>query len=484
MALYQYGINLMVLLKLGERYGERTAIVDDDGSISYKQLSVESERLASILSIQYQLSSGQKVGILCHNHSTMIKTIFACSLLGSDIYLLHTAASKSQLQTMLKENRFDLLVCDGEWYEFLESSNSPVKKILNYHEHLPSIQRLLLDSSFKQTKLPKTSNSKLVLLTGGTTGAPKEAIHKPSMVQYINPFLGMLNKLKLLNYQTAYIATPIYHGYGIAVLLLFLALGKKVVISKRFQAEKACALICQHRVEVITVVPLMLQKMLGHDVKALNSLRCIASGSAPLQPKLVKEVSQRLGKVLYNLYGTSETGLNIIATPDDLLYSPKTIGKKISGVQLFILNQDADPVGVGEIGELYLKNRWTRGNRTSWIATGDLAYQDHNGYYFLCGRTDDMIVSAGINVYPIELEQVLITHPFIKDVAVVGISDEFFGGRLKAFVQIDQDSDLTKDELSDWIKSRVGKQQVPKEIVFIDKMPYTSLGKLDKKQLR
>ena len=131
--------------------------------------------------------------------------------------------------------------------------------------------------------------SKIVILTGGTTGNSKAAAHKPSIFNFLNPFLTLLTRLNLINYNTAYIATPIYHGYGVAILFLFIALGKKMVINNGFDAKKACCLIREHNVEVVTVVPLMIYKMLKNNAEDLKSLACIASGGAELNPKLVEE---------------------------------------------------------------------------------------------------------------------------------------------------------------------------------------------------
>lgn len=259
---------------------------------------------------------------------------------------------------------------------------------------------------------------------------------------------------------------------------------KKIVINSGFDANKACCLIREHKCEVVTVVPLMIHKMLKNNVEDLRSLACIASGGAELNPKLVDEVFSKLGDVLYNLYGTSEAGLSSIATPQDLKYSATTIGKKIDGVRLRILDNNKNEVEIGKVGQFYIKNRWSmRNSNNSWIKTGDLGYQDNNGYYFLCGRADDIVVSAGENVYPIEIEQVLINHPQVEDVAVIGISDEHFGHKLKAFIVLEKSANITKEELFKWLRLRVARFQIPKDITFVDNIPYTPLGKLDKKQL-
>lgn len=485
-ALLRYGINMMALLSIAERsYGSKVALVDDKETITYKQLLSQSEKLSSILKEKYQIKRCHKVGFMCKNHASLVKSIFAVSLLGADIYLLNAEMSGSQFNNLLNHYNFDLLIYDFELSSLIEQSKYIKDKLLSYHDNLPAINNLLNTNVNEKLKLKRTSSGKLVILTGGTTGNFKTAAHKPSLFNFLNPLLTMLTRLNLINYNTAYIATPIYHGYGVAVLFLFISLGKKMVISNGFDANKACNLIREHNVEVVTVVPLMIYKMLKYNAEDLKSLECIASGGAQLNPKLVDEVSDKLGYILYNLYGTSEAGLNIVATPQDLKYSAHTIGRKIDGVRLKVLDSNKNEVEAGRIGQFCIKNSWSMKNGSNpWIETGDLGYCDSNGYYFLCGRADDMIVSAGENVYPIEIEKVLLNHPQIEDAAVIGISDENFGQRLKAFVLPAKNSCITVEELLEWLRTRVARFQMPKEITFVDAIPYTPVGKLDKKQLK
>ncbi len=510
----------MALLSFVEKYyAEKIALVDDQETLSYKELLFQSEKLAVALKEEFPLKSGQKVGFLCKNHGSLVKSIFAVSQLGADVYLLNAEFSRDQISNLLEQNDFALLIYDLEWDTYFMETSYRGAKLLSYHDKLPAINNILktnemmeqeLKREHKQKlkqkekpnhkpkhklnrkpikklkrRLARSSFSKVILLTGGTAGRSKEAAHKPSIFNYLNPFLALLTRLNLINYQTAYVATPIYHGYGVSLLLLFVAMGKKVVITRRFEAEKACSLIREHKVEVISVVPLMLKKMLRYNVDDLKSLTRILSGGAELHPKLVKETSYHLGDVLCNLYGSSEAGLNIIATPADLQYSALTIGKKINGVQLKVLDDRQVEVKDGGIGQFYVNNRWSMKNRNnSWIGTGDLGYRDENGYYFLRGRVDDMIVSAGENVYPMELEQILKQHPQIEDAAVIGIKDEDFGQRLNAFVLLANNATLTKEELLEWLNTKVARFQIPKELVFLNELPYTTIGKLDRKQLR
>lgn len=469
----------MTLLHFAEQvHGDRIVLVDDLETLNYKQLLSQSMNLAFSLKVNVNLRSGQKVGLLCKNHGSLVKSIFAVSRLGADVYLLNAEISKNQLNQLVNRHDFEVLIYDSELTSLIDQSHFEKQKILSYHDTLPAINNVLHMKKSATQGLPRTSMSKLVLQTSGTTGTSKEAPHKPALFTYLSPFIALMERLKLLNYNTAYIATPINHGYGIAILLLFITLGKKAVICKGFDSQKACELIRKHQIEVATVVPLMLDRLLKHNVEDLKSLTCIASGGANLQPSLISETFTKLGYVLYNLYGTSEAGLTVVATPKDLMYSPLTLGKKIKGIPLKVLDHNMKDIEAGNIGQFCIKNKW------SWIETGDVGYLDKLGYYFLCGRNDDMIVSGGENVYPIEVEQVMIMHPLVEDIAVVGISDEEFGQRLKAFVVLTDNASVSEDELLEWLRSRISRFQIPRTITFVDHIPYTDLGKQNKKLLK
>ncbi len=479
-AILKQGLNLMTLLDFAaSKYGENVALIDDTDELTYSELLKETMKLSSLLEGQYYLEPKHKIGILCRNHASLVRVIFALSRLGTNLYLINAEVGKVQFHQLVKKHRFDLFIYDADFSSLVEESDE-LKQKLCVTEMLVYLNHASLDNR----PIRRTSTSNIVLLTSGTTGTPKEVIHKPSLFNYLNPFLGMVQRLKLVQYKNGYIATPLYHGYGIAILFLFITLGKKVVLSEKFRSKKACELIRKHQVEIVTVVPLMIHKMLKENISDLSSLRCIASGGAVLSPNLAEEVKGTLGDVLYNLYGTSETGLNIIATPDDLTYSTRLIGKGIKGVKLRIVNPLQENVERGTIGQLWVNSKGSMVNpQQHWISTGDLSYQDANGYYFLAGRQDDMIVSAGENVYPIHVENILLEHPLIEDVAVIGIPDEQFGQRLQAFIQKKNGADITQESFFEWLQSKVARYEMPKEITFIDSIPYTALGKKDKKQL-
>jgi acyl-CoA synthetase (AMP-forming)/AMP-acid ligase II len=212
-------------------------------------------------------------------------------------------------------------------------------------------------------------------------------------------------------------------------------------------------------------------------------LKCIITGSAPLSPALARDTLEQLGPILFNLYGTSEAGFSILGTPGTMQSKPDALGRPIRGVRVRIINDTGQEVRPGAIGQLCIRSAWTV-DRESWVETGDLAYQDADGDIFLCGRVDDMIISGGENVYPLELERVIAQHPGVDSVAVFGIPDEEFGQRLKAVVVKKPGTRLDSSMLFDWLKPRVARYQMPAVIDFRDELSYTSVGKIDKKALR
>ncbi|MTD31270.1 AMP-binding protein [Planomicrobium sp. YIM 101495] len=471
------GMNLTLLFELAGKDAKRkTALVDDYGTYTYEELQESCENLAYHFREEIGLKRGQKVAFICRNHAAFVQSIFAVSRLGADVYLLNCAMSQPQFDRLIGKQSFDFIVHDHEFAELLEASP--------YNGACMCTEEIRSNLIGKVNKLKAASGGRLVLLTGGTTGEAKQIAHRPSLFNFLAPFAALLDRLELPRYRTAYIATPIYHGYGIAVLLAFFALGKKVVLQDRFHPERACALIRRHEVEVVTVVPLMVHKMLRTDTDALGTLTCIASGGAKLDPSLVKEVEEQLGPVLYNLYGTSEAGLNMIARPEDLAYDPTTIGRPIGRGKLKVMKNGRE-VETQAIGQFCFHNSWSMTNKEApWIESGDLGYRDANGYYFLSGRKDDLIVSAGNNIYPAEVEAAVMCHAAVADAAVIGVEDEVRGQVLKAFVQLRSGAVLAEEGLGTWLYGQLAEFQVPREFVFVEELPYTAVGKLDRKQLK
>ena len=470
------GMNLMALLYIRQKLSpNQIAINENDNCITYHTLYTQSQHLAKKLAMHCDIKPHQKIAIMANNHTIMIHTLFAIARLGADIYLLNTELSVNQLQNIQDAVKFDWIIHDPQISTLTDVKSLPID-----HPEQVSIYSLLNDNSLPNTSnLKVTHFNKLTVLTSGTTGRFKMAGRNSKAQNFISPFYQLLMKLNLSKYNRVYIATPIYHGFGIATLCMSVLLGATIFINKRFDAVKVCQLINKYNIEVITLVPLMLSRMMNYSTTQLRSLRCIITGGAPIAVTLVQRTINQLGEVLYNLYGTSEAGICMIATPNDLINHPSTIGKPIPGLSTKLMNNGKEDAIKGE---LYIKCAWSTQGK-NWIATGDIAQKDRENNYYLNGRIDDMIVSGGENVYPFEIEQFLINHPDINDLAVISVNDEEFGQRLVAFVVLAAYAKQSEDTLKDWLKPQIARYQMPKKIYIIDELPMTHIGKVDRKQL-
>lgn len=476
------GVNVATLVRIGAKlYANKTAVVYDEKSISYSELYQNVIYLANNLYTKHGLQKGQKIAIACSNHSSHIYSIFAAGYLGLDIYFLHPEMAENQLKNITDKHQFNFIIYDPILAERINNIGYKEKSLVSYSNTGISVENYINKIDNKQFKYKKYNTGRIVVLTAGTTGVSKTASRKTDATAFISPFTDLIERLQLIKYNSLYLATPIYHGFGICALFVSFALGKTIYLTNQFNASEACILIEKHKIESITLVPSMLQRMMDNNQGTLKSLLCIISGGAALSPTLVTRTQETLGNVLFNLYGASEAGFCIMATPTDLLYSPHTIGKSVSKVNVKIVNINNEEVRQGEIGNITICCKWSV-QKNEWIKTGDVGYVDDKGYYFLMGRSDDMIVSGGENVYPYELEACLASHPSIMDAVVIGVEDKDFGQRLKAFVVVKEV--IEEKELKKWLSDRIARYQMPREIIFLEKIPLTNIGKTNKKYLK
>lgn len=471
----QHGSNLMMLLSFtASRHPEENMLQVDGDVRTYQQMSREVMTLAKQLSEHYQISNQSRVALVCATDVRGIQSLFALSRLGATVHLINPELSISQLEEALQNGSFDLVIWGRE------------------HDLPQGVTCLELDDLFEliqeteqlpDMSLRRTSSGPFVLATGGTTGPSKLAPHQPAVGTYLKPLQTVITAFQLLEKRVAFIATPLYHGYGLSLLFAFLAIGKPMILTKKFEVEKAAHLIEEHQVDFMNAVPLMVNRLVKAHPEKLKSLKCIACGGAELPAPLIRLVQKKLGLLLYNLYGTTETGLNAIATPEQLACHPATIGTPLEGMVLKVLDASGKEVKSGELGEFHISAQWSmQQNEAGLIPTGDVGYKDDKGLFYLAGRVDDRIVSGGENVYPADVERLLMDHGEVVDVVVVPLDDAEFGQRLCAYV-VSENSALQREELYHWLQARAARFQMPKEIHFVKEIPYTALGKKDRKQL-
>lgn len=475
-AILTNGTNLMSVLQFSARLHPNKIAVNAEGEIrTYQELKVDSFKLGVSLKKEFNLEPKQRVAIVCRNNLQAIQSLYALSRLGVNIYFLNTEISKNQFEDIVGHKKIDLVIYDDSLELKVGAINCQKLKTSGIKQLISKVKT--------KTKLPKVKAGELVILSGGTTGKPKSAKRKPSIGDFLNPLVALLSKLNLDKYRSVYIGTPFYHGFGLASLIMSILLGSEIYVLEKFDAKKVCKMILDNKLEVVTLVPVMLKRIMTEDIKSLKPIERIICGGAKIDQELVKQTLTDLGGVLYNLYGTTEAGFSILADPNQLEFNPLTIGRPIRGVSIKIIDKEGNEKNINEIGEIHLSNSWMMNNsKENWINTDDLGYVNNDGFVFLAGRSDNMIISGGENVYPDEVENILIEHPSIEEVAVVGVNDIDFGQRLVVYAVLTMKS-VSEEEILKWLKNKVARHQMPKKIIFLNELPRTSIGKVDKKQL-
>lgn len=466
-AVKNYGQNLSAILAYQNQIRpSKIAIQEEDNSWTYAELFQNSLSLQTFF-IEKKLTKNKKIAIISHNNATMIQVLFTCSSIGNDIVLLNADYSQQQLEKILLQNKFDTIIVDQKWSRIFTNSHCI---------SLQEIESFLQSTSTSAShNISKSRSGNIVVMSGGSSGKVTLAERKPSVTAFLYPLIALLHKIKLHHYNSLFLSIPIYHGFGLASLIVTFVLGKSIYISQHKSPEHILSLLNQYKIDVIALVPTILSKLLQCENTA-SSLRCMISGGARLPESVIKETNKRYGDILYNLYGTSEAGFCVMATPEDLKKYPDTIGKIINGVKYKIISDDGSNVNKGI---LHIHCKWMMHQTDPWISTGDVMIKNEEDYLFIQGRKDSMIVSGGENVFPEEVEKICLQHPHIEDIKVVAEPDNLYGHRLIAFIVLNYDD----TNIVEWMKKILARFQMPKAIYLVERLPYFENGKLNKEWL-
>ena len=292
------------------------------------------------------------------------------------------------------------------------------------------------------------------------------------------------------------IGPPLYHGTGLTVALLSIGLGSKLILQSKFDAARFLDASAAHGATTWCVVPIMLQRVLalGEDEirrRDLSNLRVVFCAGSQLPADVAVRSMDVLGDVIYNMYGTTEVSLATMSTPADIRAAPTSVGKPMLGVKVKLFDDQGQAVPKGETGRIFVGTTspfegYTGGGGKEVIdglmSTGDVGHFDDDGRLYIDGRDDEMIVSGGENVFPREVEELLVTHAAINDAAVIGVEDAEFGQRLKAFVVLGEGS-ITAEEVQQFVKDNLARYKVPRQVVFLDDLPRNPSGKILKREL-
>ncbi|HET6710801.1 acyl-CoA synthetase [Amycolatopsis sp.] len=471
-------------------------IVDELGPLTYKQLDDQSNALARAWS-ERGVKPGQVVAALCRDHRGLVITMAASGKLGVRLLLMNTGFAKPQLADVAKREGVTALVYDQEFTGLLDAIPDGVDRYLAWVDPgsdltdrtVPVLAEIIASTDDRPWPAPAKPGG-FVLLTSGTTGTPKGAPRPHTSALASAQFL---DRIPLRSNEATYMGAPLFHGTGLSQFILSFALGSKVVMRRKFNPEEALRGVAEHRCTALVLVPTMLQRIvdLPKDVRQkydTSALRIIFVAGSALSPDLGNRANEAFGPVVHNLYGSTEVAVATVATPEDWAKAPGTVGRAPVGCKVALYDEKGSRITEPHVtGRVFVGSGLSFGGYTDGrhkeiidglLSSGDVGHFDEDGLLFIDGRDDEMIVSGGENVFPIEVENLLVEREDVIEAAVIGVEDAEFGQRLKAFVVKAEGAELDADEVRDYVKANLARYKVPRDVEFLDELPRNATGKV------
>jgi acyl-CoA synthetase (AMP-forming)/AMP-acid ligase II len=475
-----------------------TAIIDEAGALTWLETHRRSNALARALRDE-GIGLGDGVAIMCRNHRYFIEATMACSKLGAVALYLNTAFAGPQLVDVMEREQPGALIYDQEFTELLSDVKGEMRRYVAWEDEVDEVAETtveqLISSAHADDLEAPPEHGRYIILTSGTTGTPKGA--QRGQPEGLGALAALLSKIPRRYGETAMIAAPLFHSWGFLHFILSLPTAATMVLRPRFDPEDTLRAVAEHRARVLAVVPVMMQRILAlpEEVKRrydLSSLEVTAASGSALPGELATKWMDEFGDNLYNLYGSTEVSWATIATPEDMRAAPGTAGRPPRGTVIRIVDEDGKDVPSGETGRIFVGNQlafegYTGGGDKEHLgellSSGDVGHFDTDGRLFIDGRDDEMIVSGGENVFPREVEDLLADHESVEEAAAIGVDDEEFGQRLRAFVVKEEGKDVNEEDLKGYVKQNLARYKVPREIVFVDELPRNATGKVLKREL-
>ena len=472
-------------------------LVDERGSLTWVELERRCNALAVGLATVVE-EQPETIGILCRNHRGFVEALSATARLGADALLLNTGFSGPQLADVLEREGAQAIVLDEEFAELLGPARERLPDLVELVAWTDDPPRSQVDQLIQrhlgQTPPKPARHGRTVLLTSGTTGTPKGARRSGGGADQL---AAMLDRIPWRAEETVVVAAPMFHAWGFGQLAFASTMTCTVVLRRRFDPEATLELVQRHRATGLAVVPVMLERIIELPADVLDrydtsSLRFVTASGSRMRSEALVRFLDRFGDVVHNSYNATEAGQITVAVPADLRAAPETAGKAVRGTELRIVDDDWHEVANDEVGRIIVRSDsqfegYTHGGNKDFhegfMVSGDVGRLDEAGRLFVVGRDDEMIVSGGENVYPLEVEETLNAHESVREAAVLGVDDEKFGQRLVAFVVLDDGAHSTPEELKAHVKSELAGYKVPREVTLLDELPRNASGKVVKREL-
>ncbi|MGZ8522632.1 MAG: class I adenylate-forming enzyme family protein [Candidatus Binatia bacterium] len=487
------------LRRNGWKFPIKIAARDKFRQTTYGELNGRVNRLANGL-LAIGVKRGDGVALSVGNRIEHLEIVFATAKIGALAIPLDVKWKALELASVIAalEPRFILQEdCVGEFAKAKELKDLSSIKAISLSPDL-SYGGLLDGQSADEPEVEVSEEDPFaVLLTSGTTGFPKGCL--ATQRTFVFHCINNAIEKGLGAHDKAILSSPIYFNAGRSFTLGIIYFGGTMILHERFDADEVLKTIEREKVTYVGAVPVMCERML-HVLESkkydTSSLRCLAITGGKVHPAVLESLKKNLTPNIYRTYASTDSGQMAISKPGDAAEKANSAGRPVWCVDLRIVDDAGKPVQVGEVGEIicqsplathgYYKNpeATDASFRDGWFYTGDLGYFDEEGYLFVSGRKKDMVKSGGISIYPLEIESVIYSHPDILEAAVIGVPDPQWGEALKAVIVLKPGAKLDGVELMSFCKERLSAYKVPKSVDFVESLPHTEVGKVNKIQVR
>ena len=498
---------------------DRDAIIFEGKRYTFSQLNERVDRLANAL-LKLGMGKGDRLAMLQVNCNQFVEAYFAAAKLGAIYVPLNFRAKGSELAYMLNTAEASTLLVGERYVDLVNSLSSDLTSVRHFisiesrHDGMLYYEDVIASSAADEIVTEIDDDDTTILMyTAGTTGLPKGVMlpHNSFAVYVLENVTPADPELEEKNILTV----PLYHVAGIQAMMAAIYGGRTLVMERQFDAKEWLELAESEKANRAMMVPTMLKQLMDHPEFGehdLSSLKVITYGAAPMPLEVIKRALAVFPGVSFiNAFGQTETASTITTLgPEDHIISGteeerekklrrlSSIGRPMSDVEMKIFDEEGNELPVGEVGEIVARGPrvmagyWKDQEKTEktidkegWVHTGDMGYMDEDGYFFLAGRATDMIIRGGENISPEEVEGVILSHPKIEDVAVIGIPDEDWGEVPKAFCVVKEGcKDCTPEEIMEYCRSNLASYKRPRMVEFIDELPRNPMGKVLKRVLR
>ena len=488
-----------------QRCPDRPGLVDEIGTLTWREIDERADALAA--GLQGLPSPSKVIGIMARNHRGFVESLIAANRIGADVLLLNTSFAGPALAEVVQREGVDAVIYDEEFTATVDralADNPDATRIIAWTEGPHgglTVEKTIAEQAGRRPERDGAKArriGKVILLTSGTTGSPKGAKHSGGADGGPGILKAILDRTPWRAEEPVVVVAPMFHAWGFSQLVFAASMACTIVTRRKFDPEATLELIDRHGATGLCVVPVMFDRIMELPDEVRNkysgrSLRFAAASGSRMRPDVVIKFMDQFGDVIYNNYNATEAGMIATATPQDLRAAPDTAGKPAGGTEIRILDKDFAELPTGEVGGIYVRNSTQFDGYTSgktkdfhegFMSSGDVGRFDDAGRLFVVGRDDEMIVSGGENVYPIEVEKTLTAHPDIAEASVIGVDDEQYGQRLAAFVVLNDGASATPDLLKQHVRENLANYKVPRDITILDELPRSSTGKIVRRELQ